>query len=191
MVYGGTHETEHVVNGLPSQSFPHLPFSVGLSRSLFGLRIVGRRFQELRLEVGKQVESQLDNGQGVDFGLEVGAILAVVLINLLPFASAPNKVGIHQSPMVIFITLNRIDAGGLKLGKKLCPLLPSRSRTDAFTVPSDGFPMPFAFVVSVPEAIDFVVLSGSRIGLADGRKKMPSNLVFMYFLSVMLLIRAT
>ena len=36
-------------------------------------------------------------------------------------------------------------------------------------------------MISVPEAVDFVVLSGSRIALADWRKKTPSNLVFVYF----------
>lgn len=164
-VYGGTHKAEDVVDGLPGESFPLLGFDLGLFRGLFLLCIPGGSIQKLCLEIGKQIRGQLDNRQGVDFGLEVGAILAVVLINVLPFASAPNKVGIHQLPDGDFITLNRIDAGGLKLGKKLCPLLPGRSRTDAFAVPSDGFPMPFAFVVSVPEAIDFVVLSGSRIAL--------------------------
>ena len=64
----------------------------------------------------------------MDFGLEVGAILAVVLVNVLPFASAPGKVGVHYLPDGNFVALNGIDAGGIKLGKELCPLLSDRGR---------------------------------------------------------------
>ena len=101
----------------------------------------------------------------MNFVLEVGAVLTVVLVNVLPFAPAPFKIGIHQVPDGDFIPLNGVDAGGLKLGKELCPLLPGRSRTDALAVPADSFPVPLTLVVCVPEAVDFVVLSGARIAL--------------------------
>ncbi|MFQ8888550.1 MAG: hypothetical protein ACLR7Z_09670 [Bilophila wadsworthia] len=131
----------------------------------FGLCIPSRRFQKLRLEAGKQIRSQIGNRQSVGFGLGVGAILAVVLVNVLPFASAPGKVGVHYLPDGNFVALNGIDAGGIKLGKELCPLLSDRGRADALAVPANGFPVALTFMISVPEAVDFVVLSGSRIAL--------------------------
>ena len=103
-VYGGTHERKDVVQGLPGQSFP------------------GGRLQELRLEAGKQIRSQFDNGQSVNFVLEVG-VMTVVPVNVFPFTSAPCKIGIHQVPDGNFIPLNGVDASDIKLGKELCPLL--------------------------------------------------------------------
>ena len=127
-VYGGTHKAEDVVDGLPGQHFSRRCFGFRLFGGLFGLCIPSRRFQKLRLEAGKQIRSQIGNRQSVDFGLEVGAILAVVLVNVLPFASAPGKVGVHYLPDGNFVALNGIDAGGIKLGKELCPLLSDRGR---------------------------------------------------------------
>ena len=74
-IYGGTHEREDVVHGLSGQSFPFPRLGIGLSCGFFGLCIPGGRLQELRLEIGKQVWGQLGNGQGVDFGLDMSAIL--------------------------------------------------------------------------------------------------------------------
>lgn len=164
-VYGGTHERKDVVHGLSGQSFPFPRPGVGLSCGFFGLCIPGGRLQELRLEAGKQIRGQLDNRQSVNFVLEVGVILTVVLVNVFPFAPAPFKIGIHQVPDGDFIPLNGVDAGGFKLGKELCPLLSGRSRTDALAVPAHSFPVPLTLVVCVPEAVDFVVLSGARIAL--------------------------
>ena len=164
-VYGGTHERKDVVHGLSGQSFPFPRLGVGLSCGFFGLCIPGGCLQELRLEAGKQIRGQLDNGQSVNFVLEMGVILTVVLVNVFPFAPAPFKIGIHQVPDGDFIPLNGVDASGFKLGKELCPLLSGRSRTDALAVPADSFPVPLTLVVCVPEAVDFVVLSGARIAL--------------------------
>ena len=144
-VYGGSHETEDVVHGLPCQSFPRLPFSVELSSAFFRLCIPGGRLQELRLETGKQIRGQLDNRQGMNFAFEMSAILTIVLVNVLPFAPAPFKIGIHQVPDGDFIPLNRIDAGALKLGKKLCALFSGSSRTDALAVPAHSFPVPLRY----------------------------------------------
>ncbi len=164
-VYGGSHERKDIVYSLTGQSFP-LPYpGVGLSCGLFGLCIPGKRLQELCLETGEQIRGQLGNWQGVNFALEVGVVLTVVLINILPFASAPFKVGMHQVPDGDFIPLNGIDTRGLKLGEELCPFLSGRSRTNTLTVPAHGFPVALALVVGVPETVDFVVLSGSRIAL--------------------------
>ncbi|WP_370808726.1 hypothetical protein [Bilophila wadsworthia] len=76
-VYGGTHKAEDVVDGLPGQHFSRRCFGFRLFGGLFGLCIPSRRFQKLRLEAGKQIRSQIGNRQSVDFGLGVGAILAV------------------------------------------------------------------------------------------------------------------
>ena len=65
-VYGGTHERKDVVHGLFGQSFPFPRLGVGLSCGFFGLCIPGGRLQELRLETGKQIRGQLDNGQSVN-----------------------------------------------------------------------------------------------------------------------------
>ena len=59
----------------------------------------------------------------MNFVLEMGVILTVVLVNVFPFAPAPFKIGIHQVPDGDFIPLNGVDASGFKLGKELCPLL--------------------------------------------------------------------
>lgn len=60
-VYGGAHEREDIVHGLPGQCFP-LPCSRGgISCGLFKLCIPGRRFQELRLEIGKQIRGQFND----------------------------------------------------------------------------------------------------------------------------------
>ena len=154
-VYGGTHEAEDIVDGLPGQSFARFCSGWGLDGvTLFELCISGGRFQELRLEVGKQVGGQLDNGEGVNLGLEVGAVLAIMLINVLAFASAPCKIRVNDLPDGDFITFNGIDAGGLKLGKELCALFSGCGRAYALAVPADGFPVAFAIVVGVPEGID-------------------------------------
>lgn len=164
-VYGGAHEREDIVHGLPGQSFP-LPCSgVGISCGLFALCIPGRRFQELRLEIGKQIRGQLNHGKSMNFGLEMGAVLAIMLINVLSLAPAPGKVGIDDFPDGDFIPFNGIDAGGLKLGKEFCPLFSGCGWAYALTVSADGFPVAFAFVVSVPKGIDEIGLACARITL--------------------------
>ena len=164
-VYGGAHEREDIVHGLPSQCFPLPCFRFGISCGLFALCIPGRRFQELRLEIGKQIRGQFNDREGMNFGLEMGAVLAVMLVNILSFASAPGKVGIDDLPDGDFIPFNGIDAGGLKLGKEFCPLFSGCGRAYAFTMSADGFPVTLAFVVSVPEDIDEIGLACARITL--------------------------
>ncbi|WP_302292790.1 hypothetical protein [Bilophila wadsworthia] len=66
-----------LLDGLPGQHFSRRCFGFRLFGGLFGLCIPSRRFQKLRLEAGKQIRSQIGNRQSVDFGLGVGAILAV------------------------------------------------------------------------------------------------------------------
>lgn len=61
--YGGVHEREDMVHGLPGQCFP-LPCSgFGISCGPFARCIPGRRFQELRLEIGTQIRGQLTTGR--------------------------------------------------------------------------------------------------------------------------------
>ena len=169
-IYGGSHERKDIVYSLTGQSFPLPYLGVGLSCGLFGLCIPGKRLQELCLETGEQIRGHLDNWQGVNFVLEVSAVLTVMLIDVLPFASAPGKIRIDDFTDGHFVALDGIDARGLELGKEFCPFLPGRSRADALAVPADGFPVSLALMVGVPETVDFVVLSGARItlgGLAE------------------------
>ena len=180
-VYGGTHEREDIVHGLPGQCFP-LPCSgVGTSCALFPLCIPGRRFQELRLEIGKQIRVQFNDRESMNFGLEMGAVLAIMLVNILSFASAPGKVGINDLPDGDFIPFNGIDAGGLKLGKEFCPLFSGCGWAYAFTVSADGFPVAFAFVVSVPEGIDEIGLACARITLGGLAAENALELGFYVF----------
>ena len=161
----GAHEAEDIIDSLPGQGFPLLRFGFGLSRSLLGFCVPGGSRQKLGLEVGKQIGGQIGNGQGVNFGLEVSAVLAVVLVNVLPFAPAPSQIVVHDHADGHFVALDGIDAGGFKFGKEFCPLGSGRGRTDALAVSADSFPMAFAFGVRVPEAVDFIVLSGAGIAL--------------------------
>lgn len=162
-VYGGAHEREDIVHGLPGQRFP-LPCSWGgISCGLLALCIPGRRFQELRLEIGKQIRGQFNDRECMNFGLEMGAVLAIMLVNVLSLASAPGKVGIDDLTNSDFIPFNGIDTSGLKLGEEFRPLFSGCGRAYTFTVSADGFPVAFAFVVSVPERIDEIGLACARI----------------------------
>ena len=180
-VYSGTHEREDIVHGLSGQCFPRVPFNAGLSRAFLGLRISCGRFQELRLEIGKQIGGQLDNGQGMNFGLEMGAVLAIMLVNIFSFASAPGKVGIDDLPDGDFIPFNGIDAGSLKLGEEFCPLFSGCGRANALAVATDGFPVAFAFVVGVPERVDEIGLACARIAFGGLSAENALELGFYVF----------
>ncbi|MDE7064082.1 MAG: hypothetical protein K2O70_01235, partial [Desulfovibrionaceae bacterium] len=78
----------------------------------------------------------------------------VMLVNVFSLASAPREVSINDLPDGDFITFNGIDAGSLKLGKKLCAFFSGRCRTDDLAVPANGFPVPLTFMIGVPERID-------------------------------------
>ena len=146
-----------------------------------GLRISCGRFQELRLEIGKQIGGQLDNGQGMNFGLEMGAVLAIMLVNIFSFASAPGKVGIDDLPDGDFIPFNGIDAGSLKLGEEFCPPFSGCGRANALAVPTDGFPVAFAFVVGVPERVDEIGLACARIAFGGLSAENALELGFYVF----------
>lgn len=104
-----------------------------------------------------------------------------MLVNVLPFASAPGKVGVHYLPDGNFVALNGIDAGGIKLGEEFCPLFSGCGRAYAFTVSADGFPVAFAIVVSVPERIDEIGLTCARITLGRFAAENALELSFYVF----------
>lgn len=54
-VYGGTHEAEDIVHGLPGQRFPLPSFRFRIFCGFFARCIPGRRFQELCIEIGKLI----------------------------------------------------------------------------------------------------------------------------------------
>lgn len=85
-IYGGAHEREDMVHGLAGQCFP-LPCSgFGISCGPFARCIPGRRFQELRLEIGTQIRGQFNDRECMNFDLEMGAVLAILLVNALSLA---------------------------------------------------------------------------------------------------------
>ena len=161
-VYGGAYEGKDVVHGLSGQSFP-LPSSCGLSCGLFGFCIPCGCFQELSLEAGEQIRSQLDHGQAMNFVLEMRRVLAIMLINVFPLASAPGKIGINEVPCGHFFALHRIDAGNGNFSKEFCPLFLYQGRTDALAVSADSFPVPFALGVLVAETVNAIRQAGSWI----------------------------
>ncbi len=163
-VYSRTHEAENVVYSLPGQRFPLPRFDVGLSRNFFELRISGGRGEQFSLEIGEQPRTQIGNRQIVNLGLEVGAVLTVVLVNIFPFASAPFKVGVHELPDCHFVAGSRVYACDGDLGNEFCPLAFDHWRPNAFAVPADRLPMTFALGIGIAETIDAIRLS--RLGVA-------------------------
>ena len=161
-VYGGAHERKDVVHGLPGQSFPPSS-SRGPSGGLFGFCIPCGRFQELCLEAGEQIRSQLHHGQTMNFILEMRRVLAIMLINVFPLASAPGKVGIHEVLCGHFFALHRSDAGNGNFRKEFGPLFLYQCRTDALAVSADSFPMAFALGVLVAETVNTIRQAGSWI----------------------------
>lgn len=164
-VYGGAHERKNIVHGLPGKSFPGLCLGDGLDgAALFGLCIPGGRGEQFSLEIGEQPSTQIGNRQIVNFGFEVGAVLAVVLVNILPFASAPFKVGFHELADCHSVAGCRVYACDGDLGNEFCPLAFDHWRSNAFAVPADRLPMAFALGIGVAETIDAIRLS--RLGVA-------------------------
>lgn len=162
-VYGGTHERKDIVHGLSGQCFP-LPCSgFRITCGLFGLCISGRRLQELRLEGGKQIGGQFDHGQGVNFVLEMRFVLAIMLADVLSFAFAPCKIGVHQVSDGDLFPFDGVDAGNGNLREELCALFLNQSRTDALAVSADGFPVAFALGVRKTKTVDTIRLAGSRV----------------------------
>ena len=162
-VYGGTHERKDIVHSLSGQCFP-LPCSgFGISCGLFGLCISGRRLQELRLEGGKQIGSQFDHGQCVNFVLEMRLVLAIMLADVLSFAFAPCKIGVHQVSDGDLFPFDGGDACNGNLREEFCALFLNQSWTDALAVPADSFPVAFALDVLVTETVDTIRQAGSRI----------------------------
>ena len=164
-IYGGSHERKDIVYSLTGQSFPLPYLGVGLSCGLFGLCIPGKRLQELCLETGEQIRGQLDNWQGVNFVLEVSAVLTVMLIDVLPFASAPGKIRIDDFTDGDFLALDSGNARDCELGKELFPFLFDRGRADALAVPPDSFPMTFTLVIGIPKGVDAIHLAVAGVAL--------------------------
>ena len=179
-VYGGAHEREDIVHGLPGQCFPLPRSGVGISRNLFELRISGGCGEQFSLEIGEQPRSQIGNRQIVNFGLKVGAVLTVVLVNILPFASAPFKVGVHELPDCHFVAGSRIHACGGDFGYELRALAFDHWRANTFAVPADRLPMTFALGIGIAETIDAIRLP--RLGVAlPGRQAVENALELGFY----------
>ena len=162
-VYGGTHERKDIVHSLSGQCFPLSCSGFGITCGLFGLCISGRRLQELSLESGKQIGGQFDHGQCVNFVLEMLFVLAIMLADVLSFAFAPFKVGVHQVSDGDFFPFDGVDAGDGNLRKEFCAFFLNQSRTDTLAVSADSFPVAFALGVRETKTVDTIRLTGSRI----------------------------
>lgn len=162
-VYGGTHERKDIVHSLSGQCFPLSCSGFGITCGLFGLCISGRRLQELSLESGKQIGGQFDHGQGVNFVLEMRLVLAIMLADVLSFAFAPCKIGVHQVSDGDLFPFDGVDAGDGNLREEFCALFLNQSRTNALAVSANSFPVAFALDVLVTETVDTIRQAGSRI----------------------------
>jgi hypothetical protein len=179
-VNSGAHETEDIVHGLASQKFTGLP-SGAFPHILFGFGIRGGSFQQFRLENGKQIGCYAGDGHGVYFVPQMGGVLAVMLVNVFAFAFAPGMIGVHGFPDGNLFALNGVDACGGKCVKELGSGVSGGLRADAFTVPADGFPVPFALKIGVPETVHAVSFAGTRIALCGQAVKDAFKLGFDVF----------
>lgn len=185
VINGGTHEAEDVIDGLGSQQlacFGAGLFGVAL-HGFFGLCVPGGRVQQVRLEAGEQIGIQLCNGQGVDFGLQVGAVLAVVLIDVLALASSPVHIAIYGLTDGHFSLFDGIDARSSEGCQKFCSFISCHLRGTLRTLSPDGLPMAFALGVGVPEGVDAVGLAGTGVALGRTAVKYALELCFYVFSS--------
>lgn len=179
-VYGGAHEAENVVHGLPGQCFTPPCSGVEISRGFFGLCIPGRGGEQLRLEIGEKSRTQLGNRQIVNLGSEMGLVLTVVLVNVLPFASAPFEVSVHELTDCHIIAGSRVYTRDGDLGNEFCPFALDHWRPHTFAVPADCLPVTFALGISVAETIDAIRLS--RLGVAlFGRQAVENALELCFY----------
>lgn len=179
-VYGGAHEAENVVHGLASQSFSGLCLIPGLDAApLFGFCIPGGCGEQLRLEIGEESRTQIGNRQIVNLGLEMGLVLAVVLVNVLPFASTPFKVGVHELTDCHIVAGSRVYTRDGDLGNEFCPFALDHWRPHTFVVPADYLPVTFALGISVAETIDAIRLS--RLGVALFGRQAVENALELCF----------
>jgi len=95
-------------------------------------------------------------------GPHVLVVLLQGLRDALAFSARPGDMGVDGIADGVFVSLDRIRATG-QLGKEFCPGLPRRLGAFTFAVPTDCFPMAFAFGVRIPEAVHAVELAGARI----------------------------
>ena len=148
---GGAHEVEDVVDGRSGE---------GLARffpgAVFPFAVSCGRFEQFRFEGGEQAGGNVNDGRCVNFVPQVGGILAVVLVDVFAFAVAPGEVGVYGLADGDFFAFEGIDAGQGELGEEFGSFGSGGLGADALAMSADGFPVPFAFVVGEPEAVDAV-----------------------------------
>ena len=183
VIDGGTHEAENVVNGLGSQQLAY--FCVGLFgvalHGFFLLCVPGGRVQQICLEAGEQVGIQLCYGQGVDFALQMGAVLAVMLIDVLPLTSSPLNIAIYSLTDGHFSLFDGIDTRSSEGCQKFCPFISCHLGGTLRTLSTDGLPMAFSLGVRVPEGIDTICFSGTGITFGRVAEEHALKLCFYVF----------
>ncbi|WP_165177804.1 hypothetical protein [Desulfovibrio sp. ZJ369] len=179
-VDGGSQEAENAVYGLTCQSLPGLRPGHGLdSNILFGFCVALWGSEQFRLEIGEQSGTQVGNRQIVDFSFEVGAILAVVLVNVFPLTAAPCEVGVHELPDRYPVTGCGVYAGIGDFGNEFCPFTFGQCGPDTLTVPADCFPVPLALSIGIAKTVDAIRLS--RLGVAFLGRQAIENAFKLYF----------
>lgn len=181
VIDGGTHEAENVVDGLGSQQLGLFGLILlgGDPRRLSRLGVSGRGIQQFSFERGKQIGVQIDNGRCMDSVPEMGVVLTVMLIDILPFTSSPLNVGIQGLSDSHLTLRDGIDASTAKSDKKFYSFISCHFRATSITLFPNGFPMALACGIRVPECVDAIRFTGPRITL--GRVAIEHAFVLCFY----------
>lgn len=183
VIDGGTHEAEDIVDGLGSQQLARFDANLfdGTLCGLFGLCVPGGRVQQVGLEGGEQIGVQLGNGQCMDFGFQMSAVLAVVLIDVLALTSSPLDISVHRLADGHFPLFNGVDTRRAERSQELCPFISCHFGGAFRTLPADSLPMAFALGVGVPEGVDAIRFAGTGIALGRVTEEHALELRFYVF----------
>jgi hypothetical protein len=154
-VNGGTQEIENIVDGGAGKEFGLFPLG-----SLGGF---DGGLQQFGFDGGEQSWRDFRDGGGVDFGLDMGAVLPVVLVNVFAFAFAPGVVGVNGLSHCYFVAFNRVYAGGGDFGQEFGSVVAGGLGANALAVSAYGFPVAFSLVVGEPDAVNAVGFAGAGI----------------------------
>jgi hypothetical protein len=117
----------------------------------------------------------------VYFGPQVSGVLAVMLVNVFAFAFAPGVVGVHGLPDGDLFPFHGAVACGGDFREEFGSGVSGGLGADAPAVPAHGFPVAFALMVGVPEAVHAVGFAGFGIAFGGQAKEDAFKLGFGVF----------
>jgi hypothetical protein len=117
----------------------------------------------------------------VYFVPQVRGVLAVMLVNVFAFAFAPGVVGVHGLPDGDLFAFHGAVACGGDFGEEFGSGVSGGLGAGALAVSADGFPVAFAQVVGVPEAVHAVGFAGFGIALGGQAEEDAFKLCFGVF----------